>query len=688
MNRKLTVKSLLVSLMLALAPFVRAQEPVRSSWLVNPATANASLARVRPEVHSVSVNDRFVEINSAGISLHYLGALQSATGEIERLRQLRFRIPLAPVPESGQHISLRSDVVGVFLNGLPISNQFETSSYRGQNLWHFDALAANDDGSLIAAGHRRAEQHQSIAAGLFEGFVADASRHSPIIGYAFDGYPIYGPWAFAANGGLQRMRSSYRLRQIKRRTHLPDGTALTPAQIGPDVSAEFPPGTFVEDYEFAAGFGDLDQFNGRFAKTPEYPAGTYAYFMTTDVAGRLSFPYLLAHQYRGRISAEDLAQSFRDLADGNPPPSATPLCHEIVAPVRPGDSQLTLKTEGATIQAGQPARLSFQIRSPRGLPVRFPEHVHERPLHLLIVSEDLAEFAHIHPELTTGDRYEVTHTFPNGGRYRLYADFTPPGAAQRIETFDLKIEGKPRATVPLVADSVLDRKADSLQVEMAAGQLRAGEDFELRFVVRDAATGKTVDDLEPYLGAWAHFVLIDRQQKSFLHAHPIESGSLPPVVTSSAALSSDGHLHAALAGPSPSEIRTMVSFPAAGLYKLWAQFQREGKVIIVPFVLKVAEARPSAKAFAAIPGDAIKINVGQSGFAPARLEVKKGQPIKLAFVRPEAGNCGGMVIFPALGIRQSLPVGEAVIVEVTPKESGELSFSCAMGMYKGALVVH
>ena len=85
------------------------------------------------------------------------------------------------------------------------------------------------------------------------------------------------------------MRSSYRLHT--ERTCWPDGTVLAPGQMA-RVTAEFPLGTFAEDYEYAAGWGDLDQYNGRFARTPEYPEGTYAYFLTSDAAERLAFPYL------------------------------------------------------------------------------------------------------------------------------------------------------------------------------------------------------------------------------------------------------------------------------------------------------------------------------------------------------------------------------------------------------------
>ena len=668
-----------------LSVYALAAEPVSTAWITNPKSTNIELTRVQPEVQSVDLLDRYVEIRSSGISLYYFGLLQTPADHVERLRQLRFRIPRQPEPAKGLRTSVRSDVLGVFVNGVPIYNQFEATSYRGQNLWHYDPPALNDDGSLVAAGRPRATLDHNGSLGLLENLIADASRHSPIIGYALDGFPIYGPWGFVDDTGkLRRMRSGYRLRQIKRRTHLPDGTALTPAQFGPDVSEEFPLGAFVEDYEFVAGSGDLDEFNGRFAKTPEYPAGTYAYFLTTDAAGRLAYPYLLAHRYHGKVSADELAEAFRDLADGNPPPSATPLCHETPAPIRPNESALTLKTEGPTMQSGQPSRLSFQLRSPRGMPVRFLETVHEKPLHLLIVSEDLAEFAHVHPELTVGDRYDITHIFAHGGRYRLYADFAPPGEAQRIVSFIVTVEGRNRATEKLKADGQLAKKLNSLELTLTPNQqLRAGEDIEFAFTIRDAATGNTVANLEPYLGAWAHFVIIDPQHQSFIHAHPLEdSGNAQPMQFNQV------HVHSAETfGPPPTEIRTIVSFPRAGLYKLWAQFQLNGQPVVQPFVLSVAEALPKIHAVTPIPADAIRINVGSGGFAPAQIKIETNRPTKLAITRDSQPNCANRIVIPSLGISRDLPLGETIIIELPAMKAGQFSLTCGMGMYKGLFVV-
>ena len=408
-----------------LVPLARAAEPVSTAWIVNPSTAQpASIARIKPEVHSINVTEKYVEIRSAGLSLYSLGALQSPNDPVERIRQLRFRIPRNPLPAVGQRVSARADVWGVFANGVPLYNLFEGASYQGQNLWHFDPLATSDDGTYIANGHSRDTSHR-LDLGMLPKLMADSSKHSPILGYAFDGYPIYGAWGFITNAAseLRMRRSGYRLRRLTRRDTLADGTKLTPGQQGPPVNAEFPLGTFVEDYEYDPCTGDLDEYNGRFAVTPEYPQGTYAYFLSTDAQGRLAYPYLLAGRYAGQVTASELRDAFRDEAASTAAVEQDGILFE-----QEKDAALTVygPVSEKTLAATQPLRLSFAVKAANGKPVRHLEFVHERPLHLLVVSEDLAEFAHIHPMLVAGDRYEVTHTFAHGGRYHLSAALEPP----------------------------------------------------------------------------------------------------------------------------------------------------------------------------------------------------------------------------------------------------------------------
>jgi hypothetical protein len=130
----------------------------------------------------------------------------------------------------------------------------------------------------------------------------------------FDGYPIYGAYAYAdtmGGGGIRRMRSGYRLRADQSRTTKPDGTTASTA--GPAVSSTYPMGCLLWDYEWVAGLGDLDSRNGRYCVTPEYPHGTYAYFVTIDGALAPQFPYTPYIDYYGIVQPGNIG-----MGPGNP----------------------------------------------------------------------------------------------------------------------------------------------------------------------------------------------------------------------------------------------------------------------------------------------------------------------------------------------------------------------------------
>ena len=124
--------------------------------------------------------------------------------------------------------------------------------------------------------------------------------HSPIIGWAYDGNPIYGPYGYSSpsGGNVREMISGY-ISQVS--TDRPDPESNSGQKI-------YPEGFFVEDYQFNNS-GDLDQHNGRFCITPEFPDGTYAYFATinngsTETSGifknykKPSFPYLVGNTFK------------------------------------------------------------------------------------------------------------------------------------------------------------------------------------------------------------------------------------------------------------------------------------------------------------------------------------------------------------------------------------------------------
>lgn len=140
-------------------------------------------------------------------------------------------------------------------------------------------------------------------------------HHSPILGWMYDGNPIYGPYGYSdakdTLSPVKRLRSGYRLRNITDRTSLPDwslanhnGVAqqLSASQYGPAIGGQYPPGRYDEDFEYVNGLGDLDQYNGRFEITPEFPNGTYAYHVAVDDSGNPAFPYLIGGQYYGAVS--------------------------------------------------------------------------------------------------------------------------------------------------------------------------------------------------------------------------------------------------------------------------------------------------------------------------------------------------------------------------------------------------
>lgn len=359
-----------------------------------------------------------------------------------------------------------------------------------------------------------------------------------------------------------------------------------------------------------------------------------------------------------------------------------------------------LKSEPGQIEAGKEATLVFTVRDKSDAVVKDLQIVHEKPMHLLVVSKDLAEFYHIHPEPQEDGSYLVKHTFPNGGDYRLYADFTPRDAKQVVEKIDVKVSGKERERVALTPDAKFEKTVDSLRVAMKPdGELKAGGEVMLEFAAFDAKSNKPATDLENYLGELAHFVIISEDMQDFVHAHPMskdEHKSAKKTDASTVEMSdgdhnADGHTHDEKSDAkieSRSEVAAHTAFPRSGKYKIWAQFQRGGRVITVPFVVNVGGSEQKAAIRPAkIPADAFQITIGKNGYEPSEIKFEKGKPVKIAFYRSDAENCGGEVVFPKLNIRKKLPVGETVLVEFTPREAGEIAFSCGMDMMKGKILV-
>jgi len=125
-------------------------------------------------------------------------------------------------------------------------------------------------------------------------------QHSPIIGWAFDGNPIYGPYGLSdptnINSGIAQIKSGY---SLKPNLVFDEILNLNPVRIDGPPLLQYPAGTFIDDYEylFRSESIFLDEYNGRFTKTPEYPDGIYAYFVTINTNGTSAFPYVVGPNY-------------------------------------------------------------------------------------------------------------------------------------------------------------------------------------------------------------------------------------------------------------------------------------------------------------------------------------------------------------------------------------------------------
>ena len=180
--------------------------------------------------------------------------------------------------------------------------------------------------------------------------------------------------------------------------------------------------------------------------------------------------------------------------------------------------------------------------------------VHERSLHLFIVGRDLEYFEHVHPELTADGTFVLTQTIPPGD-YMVLADFLPAGGTTQMLQRALMVAGPPRKPAPAVPSS-------DVRISLKSEDFVAGKYACLTFTVTDAKTGEPVTDLEPYLGAPAHMLIVRADLSDAVHVHPEELVAGGPAIS----------------------FHPLV--PAVGDYKAWIQIQRRGKVITVPFALR------------------------------------------------------------------------------------------------------
>src|SRR5439155_18743779 len=176
-------------------------------------------------VQQVPYSAGYVYINASGIPAYTIGPWPM-NPNLPSNQNYLFKVPRSPAVNGGTKTATPLGAIGSWLNGVPVYNPLDAHSYNNQNIWHQNAIVVEGPGFDSCLGHAapggRYHHHQNPRCE----YTASAAQHSPILGYAFDGNPIYGPYAYAnagGTGGIIRIRSSYRLRNITVRQTLPDG---------------------------------------------------------------------------------------------------------------------------------------------------------------------------------------------------------------------------------------------------------------------------------------------------------------------------------------------------------------------------------------------------------------------------------------------------------------------------------
>ena len=298
-------------------------DPSIINWMINTtgATAKSSNATINAEIDTIQANVQKVAYTSTDVYVEATGLPDYNIGpwgsdpNVAKNQSATFDINRDPTPQTATKTATGLGAIGVLVNGVAVFNAEDGTSYNNKGYWHPNAVDAEGSTFDSSGGHPQQQgvyHYHEAPTSLLSVLGQTSSSFGPLIGYAIDGYPIYGEYASVnsdGTGGIERMTSSYQLRNITTRTTLPDGTVLPTADDGPAVSSTYPLGYFVEDYQYVAGSGTLDQYNGRFIDTPQYPDGTYAYFVSTDSAGDPTYPYIVGPDYYGVVSTDDLPGS-------------------------------------------------------------------------------------------------------------------------------------------------------------------------------------------------------------------------------------------------------------------------------------------------------------------------------------------------------------------------------------------
>jgi hypothetical protein len=266
--------------------------------------------------------------------------------------------------------------------------------------------------------------------------------------------------------------------------------------------------------------------------------------------------------------------------------SATPgKCELCGMNLVPGDPMATayydlkVDMQPRAIKAGAKARVTFNVFHPlSGARVTDYAEVHDKRYHLFVISRDLKYFSHEHPAPAANGAWIIDLTLPHAGHYILLSDFLPTGGGPQMLATPIATagyDGDLAGSIPLLEPDVeWVKEADGVKVELTLPrpELFSGEEVDLPFRFTDAKTGAPIRDLQRYLGAFAHALVVSEDLVEYIHTHPKEMIEGTEI--------KDG------GGP---EVIFDALFPRRGRYRAWLQFQRNDRLSTVQFTFDVPQ---------------------------------------------------------------------------------------------------
>jgi Cu+-exporting ATPase len=261
-------------------------------------------------------------------------------------------------------------------------------------------------------------------------------------------------------------------------------------------------------------------------------------------------------------------------------PSMTVMMTAETEPLDVDDAGLAVDVQvPADAVPGRPTTVTIRVTdAANGRPVEDVGRSHEAWMHLIVTRDDLGSFAHIHPTPTGAPgTFAVPVTFPTAGEYTLHAEFKRVGEmADVVASATARIAGTPVAAQP-VRESGRVQVVDGVRVELT-GDAEAGHRSRLTYRFTDAATGRPVTTLRPYLAAAGHIVVKPADGHGFAHEHAeVEDADGNPVFA----------LPGQEFGP---DLDVHAAFPRPGLYRLWGQFRTaDGSVMTTEFTVDATD---------------------------------------------------------------------------------------------------